>query len=65
MCIPHAWGKTFKADRRKREKATKASTPFNKELLKPDPGFRDERHDAYIPEHKDKPLLSELFSIFN
>lgn len=65
MCIPHAPNKTFKADKRERKSKPKSSAPFNKELLKPDPAFTDERKHAYIPQDKPQTLLGKLFSILH
>jgi len=65
MCIPHAPNNTLKADRRKRKRIVKVSTPFNKKLLEPDVDFIDERKHTYIPHDKPKSLLSELFSLFH
>ena len=63
MCIPHAPKKTFKADRRERKSQPKSFAPFNKELLKPDPDFTDERKHSYIPQGKPQSLLEKFFSL--
>ncbi|PHR57567.1 MAG: hypothetical protein COA44_05900 [Arcobacter sp.] len=68
MCIPHAPSKTFKSERREKHERhlkPKASIPFNKKLLKPDPDFKDERTHLYIPQDKPKSLLNKLFSFMH
>lgn len=64
MCIPHVPNKTFKADRHERKRSTKASVPFNKKLLEPDPDFTDDRKEKTYSQDKPKSLLDELLSIF-
>ncbi len=59
MCMPHASPKHVSPDKRER-KAKKPLKPFNKELLKPDPDFTDERKHTYIPKEK-KSFLDKLF----
>ena len=54
MCIPHAPSKRFKAKRRERKRRPKASAPFDKRLLKPDPDFTDERKEKAVPDEKPK-----------
>jgi len=57
--MPHASPKHSSAE--KREKTVKKGLkPFNKELLKPDPDFIDERKHSYIPKEK-KSFLDKLF----
>ena len=56
MCIPHAPTHSFKAEKRVKHTKPKATVSFNKKLLEPDPGFKDER--AKVPEQK---LTSQSF----
>jgi hypothetical protein len=59
--MPHATPKHSSPDKReKRER--KAFKSFNKELLNPDPNFRDERKHKYIPKDK-KSFLDKLFGV--
>lgn len=64
MCIPHAPAHIFKAKKREKKLKPKASVPFNKKLLEPDPEFKDERTHKFVPHDKPKSLLGELFSVF-
>ncbi len=59
MCMPHASPKHVSPDKRDK-KERKSLKPFNKELLKPDPDFTDERKHAYAPKKK-KSFLDKLF----
>ena len=59
MCMPHASPKHSSPDKRQK-KEHKTLKPFNKELLKPDLDFKDERKDKYIPKEK-KSFLDKLF----
>jgi len=59
MCMPHASPKHSSPDKRDK-KERKSLKPFNKELLKPDPDFTDERKHHYIPK-ENKSFLDKLF----
>jgi len=59
MCMPHASPKHYSPDKRKKSIQTPLK-PFNKELLKPDPDFKDERTHHYIAKEK-KSFLDKLF----
>ena len=65
MCIPHAPSNTLKGQKRERHVNPKASVPFNKKLLEPDPDFKDERTYKYIPKKDSGSLLHKLFSFLN
>ena len=61
MCMPHASPKH--SDSEKRDRSQRAPLkPFNKELLKPDPDFIDERKHHYIAKDK-KTFLDKLFGL--
>lgn len=64
MCIPHAPTNTFKAEKREKKTKPKASVPFDKKLLEPDPDFKDERTHKFAPNDEHKSLLDGLLSIF-
>ncbi|MDF1880156.1 hypothetical protein JHD50_02365 [Sulfurimonas sp. MAG313] len=65
MCIPHAPKQNFTAEKRQRHLTPKASTPFNKKLLEPDPDFKDERTHPYLAQDKHQSLLGKLFSFIH
>ncbi len=51
MCMPHASPKHSSPERKnRRDKST--LKPFNKELLKPNPDFIDERKHSFIRKEK-------------
>jgi len=60
MCIPHA-PVSRKAPKvhRPSKRISKERTPFNKELLKPDVSFIDERR---VEKEKDKGFFAKLFN---
>ena len=59
MCMPHASPKHSSPERREKRDRTPL-TAFNKELLKPNPDFIDERKDYSIANDK-KSFLDKLF----
>lgn len=58
MCIPH-FNNAPKQYSKKEKNEPRKSIPFNKELMKPDPKFVDERKSVAKPK---KSWLEELFS---
>lgn len=64
MCIPHAPTQIFKSKRREKKSKPKASVPFNKKLLEPDPDFKDERRHKYVVHDKPKSFLDGFSSLF-
>ncbi len=60
MCIPQAPAKK-RQPRIRRKERTKKSIPFNKELMKPDPDFVDER---ITKEPRQKSVWQRISKIF-